>query len=69
MSEHNEPMDPQTKTHALLAMLIEHQAETNALLAQLVEEQRALVTALSEADDDPEALPDTYLDGTPRRAG
>lgn len=71
MSEHSEQMDPQTKTHALLAMLIEHQAETNALLALLVEEQRALVNALAEgeADDEQEALPATYLDGKPRNAG
>lgn len=54
---------------AVLLQLVDQQRETNILLLQLIQAHCEMIAALSEGDDEPDALPDTYLDGTPRNAG
>lgn len=45
------------RAESLLTKILEEQRKTNQLLLMLVE-------ALSDEGDDPDAQPDTYMDGT-----
>jgi len=45
---------------SLLRQMLEEQRRTNALLAMLID-------AMGDEGDDPDAQPDTYMDGTPVR--
>ncbi|MDH4430388.1 hypothetical protein QEP21_08485 [Pseudomonas shirazica] len=46
--------------------LLAEQRKQTALLEQIATQNLALIEALADSDDvDPDAEPDTYLDGTP----
>ncbi|MNR17015.1 hypothetical protein D3C85_1336530 [compost metagenome] len=49
---------------SLLAQLLAAQQQTNSLLSQLVKINAAMVEALAEEGQDPDAPPARYLDGS-----
>lgn len=51
---------------SMLEGVIRQQKATNQLLGQLVEINLAIAEALSSDDDEGDAEPHTYMDGTPR---
>ncbi|AGN83343.1 hypothetical protein [Pseudomonas putida] len=52
----------------LLEQTLIEQRKQTALLEQIAMQNLALIEALADGDDvDPDAEPDTYLDGTPCR--
>ena len=53
---------------SLLQQILDQQQKQTALLETIASQNLALIEALADGDDsDPDAEPDTYLDGTPCR--
>lgn len=53
---------------SLLEQMLAEQKKQTSLLEQIASQNLALIEALADgADGDPDAEPDTYLDGTPCR--
>ncbi|KTC60177.1 hypothetical protein [Pseudomonas savastanoi] len=55
-------------SNSLLSQILAEQVKQTQLLQRMAEQQMLLINALSEEEpEDPDAQPDTYLDGTPCR--
>ena len=53
---------------SLLQKILEQQQNQTALLETIANQNLALIEALADGDDaDPDAIPQSYLDGTPCR--
>ncbi|MDI3356998.1 hypothetical protein MO767_21985 [Pseudomonas sp. UYIF39] len=54
---------------SLLVQVLTEQRQQTAILSRMVEQQLILIQALAadQDDEDPDALPSTYMDGTPCR--
>lgn len=52
----------------LLTQVLTEQKQQTAILNRMAEQQLLLIQALAlEDDEDPDAMPSTYMDGTPCR--
>ncbi|KPB33575.1 hypothetical protein [Pseudomonas amygdali] len=55
-------------SNSLLSQILAEQVKQTQLLQRMAEQQMLLINALSEEEqDDPDAEPATYMDGTPCR--
>jgi hypothetical protein len=62
MSEHPNCLE------SLLTQVLAEQRQQTAILERMAEQQLLLIQALAgEDDEDPDAMPSTYMDGTPCR--
>lgn len=53
---------------SLLTQVLTEQKQQTAILNRMAEQQLLLIQALADEDDeDPDAMPSTYMDGTPCR--
>ncbi|KPB64261.1 Uncharacterized protein AC510_3492 [Pseudomonas amygdali pv. myricae] len=53
-------------SNSLLSLILAEQVKQTQLLQRMAEQQMLLINALSEEEqDDPDAEPATYMDGTP----
>jgi hypothetical protein len=53
---------------SLLAQVLTEQKQQTAILNRMAEQQLLLIQALANEDsEDPDAIPSTYMDGTPCR--
>ena len=62
MSEHPSCLE------SLLSQVLAEQKQQTAILERMAEQQLLLIQALADEDDeDPDAMPSTYMDGSPCR--
>ena len=62
MSEHLSCLE------SLLTQVLTEQKQQAAILNRMAEQQLLLIQALADdSDEDPDAMPSTYMDGTPCR--
>ena len=62
MSEHPNCLE------SLLTQVLAEQRQQTGILERMAEQQLLLIQALAgEDDEDPDAMPSTYMDGTPCR--
>ena len=61
--------EQQNSLAGLLAQVLAEQKKQTAILEQMASQQSLLIQALAEDQDeqDPDALPTTYMDGSPVR--
>ena len=50
---------------SLLTQVLTEQKQQTAILNRMAEQQLLLIQALADDDEDPDAMPSTYMDGTP----
>ncbi|SCW88816.1 MULTISPECIES: hypothetical protein [unclassified Pseudomonas] len=59
-------MSEQLKSLAnLLSQILAEQGRQTALLQRMADQQLMLIQAMADEPEDPDALPLTYMDGTP----
>ncbi|CAI8940115.1 hypothetical protein [Pseudomonas sp. IT-P294] len=60
--------EPLSYLESLLTQVLTEQKQQTAILNRMAEQQLLLIQALAdESDEDPDALPSTYMDGSPCR--
>jgi len=60
--------EPLSYLESLLTQVLTEQKQQTAILSRMAEQQLLLIQALAdEGEGDPDALPSTYMDGTPCR--
>ncbi|WP_156375901.1 MULTISPECIES: hypothetical protein [unclassified Pseudomonas] len=60
--------EPLSYLESLLTQVLTEQKQQTAILNRMAEQQLLLIQALAdEGEEDPDALPSTYMDGTPCR--
>lgn len=52
-------------SNSLLSQILAEQIKQTALLERMAEQQVMLIQAMADEPEDPDALPMTYMDGTP----
>lgn len=60
--------EQQNSLESLLIQVLTEQKQQTAILNRMAEQQLLLIQALADdGDEDPDAMPSTYMDGTPCR--
>jgi hypothetical protein len=60
--------EQQNSLESLLTQVLTEQMKQTAILNRMAEQQLLLIQAMAAEDDvDPDAMPSTYMDGTPCR--
>jgi hypothetical protein len=60
--------EQQNSLESLLIQVLAEQKQQTAILNRMAEQQLLLIQAMADEDDvDPDAMPLTYMDGTPCR--
>ncbi|MCW8278930.1 hypothetical protein IMF27_28280 [Pseudomonas sp. PCH199] len=60
--------EQQNSLESLLIQVLAEQKQQTAILNRMAEQQLLLIQAMADEDDvDPDAMPETYMDGMPCR--